>query len=150
MVMLCDMSLAQVILGFSAILPVETSWHGKTIRMTHDDVIKWKHFPRYWPFVRGIHRPPVNSRIKASDAELWCFLWAALWINGWVNNREAGDLRRRHAHYDLIVMVALCAKSMTWSFVVFGCCCYVTKSRLLPVIRDAMTFMWHHCNDSSM
>ena len=21
-----------------------------------DDVIKWKHFPRYWPFVRGIHR----------------------------------------------------------------------------------------------
>ena len=22
---------------------------------THDDVIKWKHFPRYWPFVRGIH-----------------------------------------------------------------------------------------------
>ena len=24
----------------------------------HDDVIKWKHFPRYWPFVRGIHRSP--------------------------------------------------------------------------------------------
>ena len=22
----------------------------------HDDVIKWKHFPRYWPFMRGIHR----------------------------------------------------------------------------------------------
>ena len=27
------------------------------------------------------------------------------WINGWVNNREAGDLRRRRAHYDVIVMV---------------------------------------------
>ena len=27
----------------------------------HDDVIKWKHFPRYWPFVRGIHWSPVNS-----------------------------------------------------------------------------------------
>ena len=26
-----------------------------------DDVIKWKHFPRYWPFVRGIHRSLVNS-----------------------------------------------------------------------------------------
>ena len=24
-------------------------------RRGHDDVIKWKHFPRYWPFVRGIH-----------------------------------------------------------------------------------------------
>ena len=31
---------------------------------THDDVIKWKHFPRYWPFVRGIHRSPVNSPHK--------------------------------------------------------------------------------------
>ena len=41
---------------------------------------------------------------KASDAELWCFLWYAPWINGWVNNREAGDLRRHHVHYDIIVM----------------------------------------------
>ena len=30
----------------------------------HDDVINWKHFPRYWPFVRGIHRSPVNSPHK--------------------------------------------------------------------------------------
>ena len=29
--------------------------------ISHDDVIKWKHFPRYWPFVRGIYRSPVNS-----------------------------------------------------------------------------------------
>ena len=27
----------------------------------HDDVIKWKYFPCYWPFVRGMHRSPVNS-----------------------------------------------------------------------------------------
>ena len=32
--------------------------------LSHDDVIKWKHFPRYWPFVRGIHRWPVNSPHK--------------------------------------------------------------------------------------
>ena len=38
--------------------------------------------------------------IKASDAELWCFLW---W-NGWVNNRDAGDLSRHRAHYDVTVM----------------------------------------------
>ena len=30
----------------------------------HDNVIKWKHFPRNWPFVRGIHRSPVNSTHK--------------------------------------------------------------------------------------
>ena len=37
----------------------------------HDDVIKWKHFPRYWTFVRGIHS---THNLKASDAEPWCFL----------------------------------------------------------------------------
>ena len=42
----------------------------------HDDVIKWKHFPRYWPFVRGIHRSRWIPLTKASDAELWCFLWS--------------------------------------------------------------------------
>ena len=30
----------------------------------HDEVIKWKHFPRYWPFMRGNHRSPVNSLHK--------------------------------------------------------------------------------------
>ena len=30
------------------------------------------------------------------------FIWA--WINGSVNNREAGDLKRRRAHYDATVM----------------------------------------------
>ena len=51
--------------------------HAPLVQSNHDDVIKWKHFPRYWPFVRGIHRSAVNSRTKASDAELWCFLWSA-------------------------------------------------------------------------
>ena len=50
----------------------------------HDDVIKWKHFPRYWLFMRGIHQSVVNSITKASDAELWWFLWSAPWINNWV------------------------------------------------------------------
>ena len=27
----------------------------------HDDVIKWKHFPRYWPFARRIPRSPVTE-----------------------------------------------------------------------------------------
>ena len=42
---------------------------------SHDDAIKWKDFPRYWSFMRGIHWSPVNSpHTNASDAELWCFL----------------------------------------------------------------------------
>ena len=37
------------------------SIYRKMTQIIHDDVIKWKHFPRYWPFVRRIHRLPVNS-----------------------------------------------------------------------------------------
>ena len=32
------------------------------------------------------------------------FSLICVWINGWVNNREAGDLRRYRAHYDVSVM----------------------------------------------
>ena len=73
----------------------ENRYHAMTSPW-HDDVIKWKHFPRYWPFVRGIHRSPVNSPHKGQ--------WHCVWINGWVNNREAADLRRLRAHYDVTVM----------------------------------------------
>ena len=76
----------------------------------HDDVIKWKNFPRYWPFVRGIHRSPVNSPHKGQWRGALMFSLMYVWINGWVNNREAGDLRRNQAHYDVIVMV------MTWTW----------------------------------
>ena len=34
------------------------------ITMRHADIIKWKYFPCYWPFVRGIHMSPVNSPHK--------------------------------------------------------------------------------------
>ena len=29
----------------------------------HDDVIKWKHFPRHWPFVTGIPSQRPLTRI---------------------------------------------------------------------------------------
>ena len=78
---------------------------------THDDVIKWKHFPRNWPFVRGIHRSRWIPCTKASNAELWCFRWSASEKNGWVNNREAGDLWRHRGHYDVIVMRHYCFRT---------------------------------------
>ena len=70
--------------------------------ISHGDVIKWKHFPRYWPFVRGIHRWIPSTKSQWSGALMFSLTCA--WINGWVNNREAGDLRRHRAHYDVIVM----------------------------------------------
>ena len=71
----------------------------------HDDVIKWKHFPRCWPFVRGFHRSPVNSPHKGQWRGALMFSLICVWINGLVNNREAGDLRRYRAHYDVNVMI---------------------------------------------
>ena len=72
---------------------------------THDDVIKWKHFPRNWPFVRGIHRSPVNSPHKGQWRGALMFSLICVWINNWVSNREAGDSRRYRAHYDVSVMI---------------------------------------------
>ena len=68
---------------------------------------QWKHFPRYWPFVRGITGYRWIPRSKASDAELWCFLLVCAWTNGWVSNRDADHLRRHRAHYGVTVMCAL-------------------------------------------
>ena len=70
----------------------------------HDDVIKWKHFPRYRPFVRGIHRSPVKSPHKGQWRGAVMFSLICVWINDWVNNREAGDFRRYRTHYDVIAM----------------------------------------------
>ena len=78
-------------------------------QQSHDDVITWKHFPRYWPFVRGIHRSPVNSPHKGQwrGALMFSLIYAR------INNRDAGDLRRHRTHYDVIIMnihYSLCNK----------------------------------------
>ena len=69
-----------------------------------EDVIKWRHFPRYWPFVWGIHRSPVNSPHKGQWRGALTFYLICASINGWVNNREGDDFRRHRVHYDVIVM----------------------------------------------
>ena len=72
--------------------------------MIHDDVIKWNHFPRYWPFVRGMIRSPVNFPHKGQRHGALIISLICARINGWVNNDEAGDLRRHCAHNDVTVM----------------------------------------------
>ena len=63
-----------------------------------------KLFPRYWPFVQGIHCSPVNSPHKGQWHGALMFSLICVWLNGWVNNREAGDLRCHCAHYDITIM----------------------------------------------
>ena len=88
----------------------------------HDNVIKWKHFPGYYPFVRGNHGSTLDSPHKGKWRGalmswilllllllLFCFLGVFLsamfslicaGTNGWANNRDAGDLSRHRAHYE--------------------------------------------------
>ena len=75
--------------------------------LCHDDVITWKDFPRYWPFVRRIHRSPVNSPHKGQWRGALMFSWICARINGWINIRVAGDLRGHQAHCDVIVMITI-------------------------------------------
>ena len=71
----------------------------------------WRHqmktFPRYWKFVRGIQRSPVNSPHKGQWRGTLMFSLICAWTNAWVNNREAGDLRRHRANYNVIVMIRI-------------------------------------------
>ena len=52
---------------------------------------------------------PVHGEFPAQSQWRGAFMLSliCLWINGWVNNREAGDLRRYRAHYDVTVMCIL-------------------------------------------
>ena len=74
----------------------------------HDNVMTWKYFPHYWPFVRGIHWSPVDSPhkgpvIKSLDMllaplspqvdslqvikswDMW-LAWTSCWTNSGVDN----------------------------------------------------------------
>ena len=57
------------------------------------------------------------------------------WINGWVNNREAGELRRHRAHYDVTVMIAADALNPWWTF--WQTLCLFDE---YPKIRDRRPF----------
>ena len=100
------------------------------MQSAHDDVIKWNPFPRYWPFVQGIHQSPVNSAQKGQWHGALMFFLICVWINGWVNNRNAGDLKRHRTHYDVIVM---CEGNMYW-----GCKMLMTRSMRFLFVRSVL------------
>ena len=95
-----------------------------------DDVIKWKHFPRYWPFVRGIHRSLVDSHHKGQWRGAVMLFFICAWTNGWANNRGASDLTR----YD----VTCNGSYFTW---------YHTKFKImitLQMIFSKIFIRWFH------
>ena len=89
---------------------------------SHDDVIKWKRFPRNWPFARGIHQSPVNSHQKGQWRRALILSLICPRINGWVKNHEAGDLRRHRTHHDATLMNDIIWLCVRWVFAPFLTC----------------------------
>ena len=92
-------------------LVMKQEYYGRTVNTLavdvvayRDDAITWTHFPRFWPFVQGIHKSPVNSPDKDQWRGALMFYLICAWVNGWVNGREAGDWRHNRAHFDVSVI----------------------------------------------
>ena len=75
----------------------------------HHGVMKWKHFSRYWPFVRGIHQSPVDPPHNGQWRGALMLSLIRAWTHGWVNNPDVGDLRNHRAHYDVTLMLFMLA-----------------------------------------
>ena len=83
------------------------------VRGPWEDIMAWKGFPHYWPFVRGITDHRWSPLWEESASHWWIlllkgqkkrFLMLSLlsdWMSCWTNCRVAGDLRR----HDVSVMV---------------------------------------------
>ena len=95
----CLHDLSQTVLEYSCKLLLKI--------LSHDDVIKWKHFPRYWPFVRCAGNSPATGEFPTQRPVTRSFdvFFDLRLINGWVNNGEAGDLRRHRAQYIVTIML---------------------------------------------
>ena len=103
--------------------------------LTHDDVIKWKHVPRYWPFVRGIHRSPVDSIPKGHWLGALIFSLICAWTNRWANNGAAGDLRRHRSHEHATVVI-----SENTFEIING---HVNVKQTMGKFSQCLLFAWH-------
>ena len=95
-------------------------WSITPAERCHDDVIKWKHFPRYWPFVRGIHRSPVNSPHKGQWHGAFVFFdlrlnkWLSKQYWGWWFEKLSRPLWRHRNGKVMTSTISTCAVIMTW------------------------------------
>ena len=127
----------------------------------HYDVIKWKYFPRYWPFVREIHQSPADSPLKGQRHGILMFSLICALTNGWVNNRDAGDFRRHCAHYDVTVMstrliylfantylpyASLDSNSLDWFIVILNSMLVLISEQAIRHILSLALDGW--CNDA--
>ena len=93
-----------------------------------------------------------NSPITGEFPAQRPVMFSLTWINGWVNNREAGDLGRHRAHYDVIVMDNIVWNQTTtkhdkaWAVWYFAGCIVFTASKTYNRSSNEighMVYAWH-------
>ena len=94
---------------------VQVMWNRIEAHRIHEttELTWWRHQMEIFSallvlWVRG--NSPVTGESQRRGALMFSLIWA--WTNSWVNNRDAGDLRRNRAHYDVIVMKVQAAHGM--------------------------------------
>ena len=100
---------------------------------------QWKHFPRNWPFVWGIHRSSVNSPHKGQWRGALMSSLICAWIDVRVNNRESGDLTRHRAHYDVNVMITRIVYGVTMTNAGYRLGNWFTKDKPYPPLTGEIS-----------
>ena len=72
--------------------------HWMPLIVSHYDVIKWKHFPHYRPFVREIHPSPVDPPYKGTVTWIIDISLLSVWTEYWTNTRLTTSSNRHDGH----------------------------------------------------
>ena len=84
----------------------------------HDDSMPCKGFPHYWPFVRGIHRSPMDSPHTGSVMRSFDIFFPLSLKRCWINCRVAGDLTScvKQIHFTQNTIAINCVQLTHWSY----------------------------------
>ena len=130
--------------GLCRMMAHEASFHQLQSSFDHDDVIKWKHFPRYWPVLWGIHRSVVNSSHKYQEHGALMIYLIRVYTNDWVNNRDLrpGSLWRHSYLFRSSNILSIKSKNLTDSKVCDISVCKILLALKRPVVCPFARACW--------
>ena len=74
-------------------------WNYYVMARLHDDVMTWKFFLKYWPFMRAIHWSPSSTGFPSQKASILSACLVFTWTGCWPNTQIASDL----THWGLVM-----------------------------------------------
>ena len=112
-----------------------TSLNGNIVRVTG---------PLWWEFTSCRWIPLTKGQWRGA----LIFSLICAWTNEWVNNRDAGDLRRHRAHYDVTVMIIQINADTVHPIehahgfieISYGC---IISAWWIHVLQISLAFLWN-------